>query len=240
MKKTSIASAVSLALAGGSILSAGAAYAQEVDDRDDVEAIEEIVTTGSRIRKDAFTSSTPLSVIDVGEASVQGIANVGELLQANTAAAGSAQVTSAITTETGGLFDGGLGINSISLRGLGASRTLVLLNGRRAGPAGTGGAVSAFDLSVLPLATIERVEILKDGASSIYGSDAVAGVAMGLLPLGVDSETALRGGVNLHLFILSASILSGAIAFVLPVKPRKAPAPHPPGLDPRGEGRELS
>lgn len=67
-----------------------------------------------------------------------------------------------------------------------------------------------------------------------------AGVAMGLLPLGVDSETALRGGVNLHLFILSASILSGAIAFVLPVKPRKAPAPHPPGLDPRGEGRELS
>jgi iron complex outermembrane receptor protein len=176
MKKTSIASAVSLALAGGSILSVGAAHAQEVDDREDAQAIEEIVTTGSRIRKDVFTSSTPLSVIDVGEASVQGIANVGELLQANTAAAGSAQVTSAITTETGGLFDGGLGINSISLRGLGASRTLVLLNGRRAGPAGTGGAVSAFDLSVLPLATIQRVEILKDGASSIYGSDAVAGV----------------------------------------------------------------
>src|SRR5690606_36410222 len=57
-----------------------------------------------------------------------------------------------------------------------ASRTLVLLNGRRAGPSGVQGSVSAFDLNTIPLAAIERVEILKDGASSIYGSDAIAGV----------------------------------------------------------------
>lgn len=72
--------------------------------------------------------------------------------------------------------EGGTGTETLSLRGLGANRTLVLLNGRRIGPAGTRGQVSAFDLNIMPLAAVERVEILKDGASSLYGSDAVAGV----------------------------------------------------------------
>ena len=175
MKRSAIASAVSIALANG--LGAGVALAQDTDveeQADEQQLIDEVITTGSRIRKDVFSSSTPLSVIDAGEASLQGIANVGELLQSNTAAAGSPQVTSAITTEF--VTNGGIGSNTISLRGLGANLTLTLLNGRRAGPAGVRGGVSAFDLNVLPLAAIERVEILKDGASSIYGSDAVAGV----------------------------------------------------------------
>jgi outer membrane receptor protein involved in Fe transport len=72
--------------------------------------------------------------------------------------------------------NGGIGAETLSLRGLGANRTLVLLNGRRAGPAGTRGGVSSFDLNVLPLGAVERIDILKDGASSIYGSDAIAGV----------------------------------------------------------------
>src|SRR3546814_16975227 len=62
------------------------------------------------------------------------------------------------------------------LRGLGANRTLVLLNGRRAGPAGTRGGVSSFDLNVLPASIAGSIEILKPGAPSIYGTDAVAGV----------------------------------------------------------------
>jgi iron complex outermembrane receptor protein len=154
----------------------GLAVAQEevTDEEASDESIEEIITTGSRIRKDVFSSSAPMAVVDVDEASLQGVANVGELLQNTTTAAGSAQVTSAITTEF--VENGGIGTNTISLRGLGANRTLVLLNGRRAGPSGTRGGVSSFDLSVLPISTIERVEVLKDGASSIYGSDAVAGV----------------------------------------------------------------
>jgi iron complex outermembrane receptor protein len=177
MKKTPVASAISIALAHGSLMMSGLAVAQ--DDVNDDEAtsgdsIEEIVTTGSRIRKDVFTSSTPMDVIDIEEASIQGIANVGELLQNSTAAAGSAQVTSAISSQF--VENGGIGTNTISLRGLGANRTLLLLNGRRAGPSGTRGGVSSFDLGVLPIATIERIEVLKDGASSIYGSDAVAGV----------------------------------------------------------------
>ena len=174
MKKTPIAMAVSFALASGSFALTAPALAQDDDNRSQ-EGIEEVVVTGSRIRKDVFTSSTPMDVIDVGEASLQGIANVGELLQRNTVASGSAQVTSAITVEDSSARNG-LGSSTLSLRGLGPNRTLVLLNGRRAGPAGVRGGVSSFDLNVLPLATIERVEILKDGASSIYGSDAVAGV----------------------------------------------------------------
>ena len=72
--------------------------------------------------------------------------------------------------------NGGVGTETISLRGLGANRTLTLINGRRAGPAGTRGGVSAFDLNAIPLSAVSNIEILKDGASSIYGSDAVAGV----------------------------------------------------------------
>lgn len=173
MNKTPVAAAIAIALANGSLVVSEPAFAQEAIDRDS-QAIEEVIVVGSRIRKDVFTSSAPVDVIDIGEASIQGIASVGELLRRNTTAAGSPQVTSAITSEF--VQNGGIGASTISLRGLGANRTLVLINGRRPGPAGTRGGVSSFDINILPLATIDRIEILKDGASSIYGSDAVAGV----------------------------------------------------------------
>src|SRR5210317_563146 len=172
MKKTPLALAVSIALANGSLIFGTPVLAQEEGAAQD--SVEEIVVTGSRIRKDVFTSSAPMDVVDVEQASILGIGSVGDLLRRNSAIAGSPQVTPATTTEY--LQDGGLGTKTLSLRGLGANRTLVLINGRRPGPAGVRGAVSSFDLNILPLATIERVEILKDGASSIYGSDAVAGV----------------------------------------------------------------
>ena len=77
----------------------------------------------------------------------------------------------------GGLVvEGGPGVNTLSLRGLGPTRTLILLNGRRIAPAGTRGQVGAADLNVLPNAILDRIEVLNTGASSIYGSDAVAGV----------------------------------------------------------------
>ena len=174
MKRTPLATAIGFALANGSLALTAPVHAQDNNATNADEGIEEVIVTGSRIRKDAFTSSTPMDIIDIGEASIQGIANVGELLQRNTTASGSPQVTSATSSEF--VQNGGVGANTLSLRGLGANRTLVLLNGRRAGPSGTRGGVSSFDLNVLPIATIQRVEILKDGASSIYGSDAVAGV----------------------------------------------------------------
>jgi iron complex outermembrane receptor protein len=176
MRKTPLASAISSVLTVGALCATGPVLAQDQDEEILAadESVEEIIVTGSRIRKNVFTSSTPMDVIDVDEASVAGIANVGQLLQTNTVALGSPQVTSATSFQF--VQNGGLGASTISLRGLGANRTLVLLNGRRAGPAGIKGATSSFDLNVLPLAAIQRVEILKDGASSIYGSDAVAGV----------------------------------------------------------------
>ena len=148
--------------------------AQDDETLTDAEPIEEIVATGSRIRKDTFTSAAPMDVILTEAAAVRGINDVATLLQTTTIAQGSPQVTSASTSVF--VENGGLGTATISMRGLGANRTLVLLNGRRAGPSGVEGSVSSFDLNAIPLAAIERVEVLKDGASSIYGSDAVAGV----------------------------------------------------------------
>ncbi len=148
----------------------GPAIAQEPEDRE----VEEIVVTGSRIRRDTFSSATPIDVVLTESAAVKGIPDVATLLQTTSVAAGSPQVTPSITSEF--VENGGFGASTIGLRGLGANRTLVLLNGRRAGPAGVQGSVSAFDLNTIPLSAVERVEILKDGASSIYGSDAVAGV----------------------------------------------------------------
>lgn len=135
---------------------------------------ETIFVTGSRIRRNEFTAPAPLTVINPEIAVRQGLNDTGSMIQGSPIAAGSSQVTAALSSQF--LVNGGQGVQTVSLRGLGAERTLVLLNGRRAGPAGTRGAVSAFDLNVLPQSIVEQVEILKDGASSIYGSDAVAGV----------------------------------------------------------------
>lgn len=198
MKTSPLATAIGTILATSTLPMSHAVFAQASGTTPEgakTDVIDEVIATGSRIRKDAFSSSAPMDVIDVGSASVQGIANIGDLLQQNTLAAGSAQVTSAIATEF--VVDGGLGTSTISLRGLGANRTLTLVNGRRAGPSGVRGAVSSFDLNVLPLATIERVEILKDGASSIYGSDAIAGV--------VNIITKKQSGGTLDAFVSAPS-----------------------------------
>ncbi len=136
---------------------------------------EAIVVTGSRIRQSAeFTSPDPVATIDPALAAREGKLDTASMLQSSPIAAGSTQITSALSSNF--VTAGGPGAQTIDLRGLGANRTLVLLNGRRAGPAGTRGAVSSFDLNVLPQSIVQSVEILKTGASSIYGSDAVAGV----------------------------------------------------------------
>jgi len=133
-----------------------------------------IVVTGSRLRRDERTSADPLTVIDPNVENREGKLNTAEVLQTSPLAAGSTQITSTISSNF--VVNGGEGVETISLRGLGANRTLVLLNGRRAGPAGVRGGVSAFDLNVIPVEAIQQIDILKTGASSIYGSDAIAGV----------------------------------------------------------------
>jgi iron complex outermembrane receptor protein len=133
-----------------------------------------IVVTGTRIRQPEFTSPDPVQRIDPVLSQRAGIQDTAGMLQSSPIAAGSTQITSALSSNF--VTNGGPGSETIDLRGLGANRTLVLLNGRRAGPAGTRGGVSSFDLNVLPQSIVQRVDVLKTGASSIYGSDAVAGV----------------------------------------------------------------
>ena len=134
--------------------------------------IEEIVVTGSRIRRDAFTSASPITVITSETSALAGLLNTAEILQGSTVAAGQQ-----IDDSFGGFVtDGGPGALSVSLRGFGEQRTLVLVNGKRWGPSGTRGATNSVDLTAIPSTVIARYEILKDGASSVYGADAVAGV----------------------------------------------------------------
>jgi iron complex outermembrane receptor protein len=133
-----------------------------------------IVVTGSRIRRSEFTSPDPIQIINPELGAKQGLSQTVELINQTPIAAGSVQITSAISTNF--VTEGGEGAQTVSLRGLGANRTLVLLNGRRAGPAGVRGQVDSFDLNVLPSSIVQSIEILKTGASSIYGSDAIAGV----------------------------------------------------------------
>ncbi len=165
---------IALALAAPAFAQNQPAPAQDEEEIAQATEVDAIIITGSRIPQNEFTSTSPVQVITTDRAERRGLADTAQLLQSSTVAAGAPQVTAAISSAF--VTDGGPGAETISLRGLGANRTLVLLNGRRAGPAGTRGGVSAFDLNVIPQSALSRVDILKDGASSIYGSDAVAGV----------------------------------------------------------------
>ena len=136
-------------------------------------ATEEVIVVGSRIRRDVFNSPSPVQMIDREQSVLAGLISTGDLLQQSGVTSGSGQLNNAFG---GFVTNGGPGANSISLRGLGSGRTLVLINGRRVMPSGTRGSVGATDLHTLPNAIVQRIEILREGASSIYGSDAIAGV----------------------------------------------------------------
>jgi iron complex outermembrane receptor protein len=147
--------------------------AEASDDEEEAADLGRVAVTGSLIRRAEYSSASPVQVINAETQAQVGQIDTTEYLQSSSVAAGSTQFNN---TFRGFVIEGGTGVNSLSLRGLGAQRTLVLLNGRRPGPAGTRGQVGSFDLNVIPTVALQRIEILKDGASSIYGSDAVAGV----------------------------------------------------------------
>ena len=134
--------------------------------------VEEIVVTGSRIRRDEFSSTSPITVINSETSALAGLLDTADILQNSTIASGQ-QIDD---TFSGFVTDGGPGARSLSLRGLGEQRTLILVNGKRWGPSGVRGGTNSVDLSAIPSSVIARYEILKDGASSVYGADAVAGV----------------------------------------------------------------
>ncbi len=135
-----------------------------VDADADEKTIEEIVVTGSRIKRRDFSSPSPIATIDRDTIAFSGQPTLEETLNK------MPQVVPDFGRTSNTPGDGTARIN---LRGFGAGRTLVLLNARRLGPSGVG---SAIDVNNLPQALVERVEIITGGASTVYGSDAVAGV----------------------------------------------------------------
>jgi len=143
--------------------------------------LEQIVVTGSRIRRDAFSSPTPTQVLDTEENFKLGINTVAEMIQRSTVSTGQ-QLDRSINTNAGNSNatesspDSGQGATNIDLRGLGAERTLVLVNGKRVAAAGARGAPVQPDISLIPIGMVEAVDILTGGQSTIYGADAVAGV----------------------------------------------------------------
>ncbi len=154
-------------------------YAQTDEDEDETDELfedenvkEEIVVTGSRLRRDTYSSISPLQVISADLQREVGLIDPADILQESGAATGQ-QID---LTLNGFVVPNGPGSSNINLRNLGSARTLVLLNGRRLAPSGVEGAPFAADLNLIPGALVQQYDILLDGASSIYGSDAVAGV----------------------------------------------------------------
>lgn len=138
-------------------------FAQDATGEGD-EAIEEIVVTGSRIKRRDFSSPSPIATIDRDSLDFSGEPTLEESLNR------MPQLMPDFGRTSNNPGDGTARIN---LRGLGAGRTLVLLNGRRLAPSGIG---SAVDVNNLPQVIVDRVEIITGGASTVYGSDAIAGV----------------------------------------------------------------
>lgn len=135
--------------------------------------VEEIVITGSRIKRSGtFPSSAPVEVLDAKQIARSGARNLGELVQNLSNAPGSG-----IQGMGNGVADGRTGTATANLRGLGIGATLVLINGRRFVASAAGADDSSFsDMNLVPLGVVRRIEVLKGGASAVYGADAVAGV----------------------------------------------------------------
>lgn len=161
---------LSCAVLAGVLALPGAARAQASPERP--EKLEKVEVTGSAIKRLADEGALPVQVITRAEITRSGVTTAAELM-ANVSAASNG-LTDGVSIGTGGKDQ--MGLNSANLRGLGTSSTLVLLNGRRMANFASPGDDSGVDLNNIPAAAIERVEVLLDGASSLYGTDAIGGV----------------------------------------------------------------
>jgi iron complex outermembrane receptor protein len=134
----------------------------------------EIVVTGSRIKRDPNDSALPLQIITTQELQRNGISTPEQLLGFLTTNGSAADNLASNADVVSGQQRGNNGASFANLRGQGSGATLILLNGRRVAAHGLQG--SAVDVNQIPFAAIERVEVLKEGASAIYGTDAIGGV----------------------------------------------------------------
>ena len=161
----------------------GAAFAQD--------AVQEVVVTGSRIPQPNLTSASPLTVVNSQELKLQGTTNVETLLN---------DLPQVVASQSSQLSNGSTGTAEVNLRNLGSQRTLVLIDGKRLQP-GDPTEEGQTDLNNIPAALVDRVDVISGGASSIYGSDAVAGVVNFIMKknfsgLRLDAETSFDNHQN--------------------------------------------
>ncbi len=164
MARNNLRNAVKLALAVNAGIVGLSAAPGVLAQEGEAEQIEEIVTTGSRIKKQDYVSNAPVATVGFEQIELTGTINTESLLNTLPQTVPGLDRTS---------NNPGNGTATVDLRGLGTNRTLVLINGKRAVPTTSGGTV---DINNIPNALIEQIEVLTGGASAVYGSDAVAGV----------------------------------------------------------------
>lgn len=158
-----------LAGTGAAVAVSGPAFGQEGEKPAEKSVeLDKVQVTGSRIRRVDTETASPVFVIDRATIEAAGVTTLGDLVQELPSISGAA-------TNPRVNNGGGTGAAVVSLRGLNEQRTLVLLNGRRL-TAVTNGIAEGVDINAIPINLIERVEVLKEGASAIYGSDAIGGV----------------------------------------------------------------
>ncbi len=148
----------------GSVVATGA-WAEEFAPLGERVQLEEIVVTGTRLRLAPGEAAVPVLVMDRARIDASGAVSVSDLMRF----VPQAPYVFSETVQQGGA-------QFAQLRGLGVDSTLVLINGRRTVPSAVNAALNAFDLNTIPLAAVERVEVLSDAASAVYGADAVGGV----------------------------------------------------------------
>jgi iron complex outermembrane receptor protein len=177
----------------------GPVLAQEVQTQGPVQRVE---ITGSSIKRIAKEGALPVEIISRKQMQEQGIVTAEQLIATLSFNGTGSDNLASNADVTSGAQRGNNGASSANLRGQGADSTLVLLNGRRIATHGMKG--SAVDLNSIPMAAVERVEILKDGASSIYGTDAIGGVINFItrknyqgLEAEVFDDTTQAGGANI-------------------------------------------
>jgi outer membrane receptor protein involved in Fe transport len=154
--------------------------------------VEEVVVTGSRIVRDGYQAPTPVAVVGVEQLQSGATANVADYVNTMPVFSGSATPQTSQPSVSGGTA----GVNALNLRNLGSNRTLVLFDGQRSVPSLATGFV---DVNGFPQALISRVDVVTGGASSAYGSDAVAGIVNFILDkefTGVKGE--VSGGITTH------------------------------------------
>jgi iron complex outermembrane receptor protein len=164
----------SVLVVAGALAAFGTGSALAQSDTDDSQ-MKQVIVTGSSIKRIDGESALPVQVLKRADIERSGATTTEELVKQLSSLSSSGSSTT-VANSSG---YGGGSIATVSLRGLGGGRTLVLVNGRRVsvyGGGSTGAAGSSVDINSIPLSAIERVEVLKDGASAVYGSDAIAGV----------------------------------------------------------------